>query len=940
MGLMARPLDGGGDDEGAPRLAVPCPVLVGRTREREALVAAFDAACAGRGDVVFLVGEAGIGKSRLVHEVSAVAALRGARVLRGRAVPGSGGAAFGPLAEALAPAAVDADFGVDLAPWLPSLSAVLPTQSAAPVVEVLPPVRGEAVLRLLGWLCAPDGGLLVLEDLHWADPETIAVVEHLSDHLERVPVLCVVTVRTDEASAAGEVVRRVAARRSAQVVELARLNRAQVAAMVHSCTGGTGPEAVERIAGLADGVPFLVEELLTSPGLPASFTAGVEARLRELGEPDRQVLVAAAAFGRRFDWRLLAAVTGLPDGDVVDALDRGVAAQLLSVEPDGFRFRHALTADAVFESVTPPRRQAAAAAALRALDDARRDRGGWALASPEVAARLAERAGQHERAGQLHVISGEEALARGALHTAAVALERATSLLPPGEEADRARLRLVDALASVGRVDDALAAGEGLAARLPPADAAGLHLRLAAAALTAARWPLAARHLDAARTLLDRDDLPRLRAELAVCAAELAIGRNDSAGAEAQARFALELARAEGLGEQECAALILLGRCGRRSSLAAAEARFRQALAAADGHGLAVWRLRALHEVGTIALLDRSELDPLIEAQRLAESVGAMATAAVLDIEIAAGCNGAHDLEGEARHGMAAVRRGGELGLERVVAFGWQHVAVAAAVAGDHERASSASVAARAADTDNRDIEGLLVGGQMVAALVADDLDAALALAERFTELLRGSATAPPAHHRAAWPLLLAVAGRPEAATALEEIEQAGVGVNRGGRGLLTMTRAVLAGRHHAERAAALALEADAQLVGWPLWRHLARRLAAQAATVDGWTIPAGWLGGAEGWLRGHGYPAVAAACRALRPGVTNTVPAPWAKLGITRREAAVLELVVEGCANKEIARRLYLSVRTVEKHVESLLRKTATASRTQLARAATSAAT
>jgi predicted ATPase len=70
---------------------VPCPVLVGRAAELDALVAALDAACGGRRSVVFLVGEAGIGKSRLVRELSSFATERGVPVLRGRAVPGRAG---------------------------------------------------------------------------------------------------------------------------------------------------------------------------------------------------------------------------------------------------------------------------------------------------------------------------------------------------------------------------------------------------------------------------------------------------------------------------------------------------------------------------------------------------------------------------------------------------------------------------------------------------------------------------------------------------------------------------------------------------------------------------------------------------------------------------------------------------------------------------------
>jgi predicted ATPase len=315
---------------GSGGATIPCPVLVGRAAEMDALVAAFERARAGRGEVVYLTGEAGIGKSRLAHELVVVAEDAGARVLRGRAVPGSGAAAFRPLTEALAPLVVSAEPTGELAPWLHALAAIVPTVSVRTrVADVTAPVRGEAVIRLLASACAPSGALVVLEDLHWADPETVAVVEHLTDNLGRAPVLCVVTVRDDERGAARELVRRVAAARSALVLPLGRLNDAQVGAMVYSCAGGSDPGAIARIVSVAEGVPFLIEEMLVSPGLPASFAATVESRLAALSETDRRVLVTAAAFGREFDWRLLAAASGVPHDDVVDALDRGVDAQLL-----------------------------------------------------------------------------------------------------------------------------------------------------------------------------------------------------------------------------------------------------------------------------------------------------------------------------------------------------------------------------------------------------------------------------------------------------------------------------------------------------------------------------------------------------------------------------------------------------------------------------------
>jgi DNA-binding NarL/FixJ family response regulator len=92
----------------------------------------------------------------------------------------------------------------------------------------------------------------------------------------------------------------------------------------------------------------------------------------------------------------------------------------------------------------------------------------------------------------------------------------------------------------------------------------------------------------------------------------------------------------------------------------------------------------------------------------------------------------------------------------------------------------------------------------------------------------------------------------------------------------------------------------------------------------------------AEEWLRRHAFPVLADACVDLR-GAASPMPPAWARLGVTRREADVLALVIQGRSNREIAERLYLSVRTVEKHLEALLRKTATKSRTRLARVAAS---
>ena len=235
---------------------VLCPVVIGRSVEVDALGGVLEAARVGGGSVAFLVGEAGIGKSRLARELIVAAHGAGMVVLRGRAVPGAQTVALRPLAEAFV-TSVETLWGAGpvLDPWLRALSGMVPGVDA-PQIETSSAVHGEAVVRALRWLCRGRGGLLVLEDVHWADPDTLAVIEHLSDHLDQVPVLCLVTVHGEEPSGGRDLVRTIARRRSALVLELGRLSDAQAVDMVRECTGGDpGVDVTRRRRGRWRAVP-------------------------------------------------------------------------------------------------------------------------------------------------------------------------------------------------------------------------------------------------------------------------------------------------------------------------------------------------------------------------------------------------------------------------------------------------------------------------------------------------------------------------------------------------------------------------------------------------------------------------------------------------------------------------------------------------------------
>jgi DNA-binding CsgD family transcriptional regulator len=250
----------------------------------------------------------------------------------------------------------------------------------------------------------------------------------------------------------------------------------------------------------------------------------------------------------------------------------------------------------------------------------------------------------------------------------------------------------------------------------------------------------------------------------------------------------------------------------------------------------------------------------------------------------------------------------------------------------DDELLARAVAAAPAAAPQDTTVEAfvLFVEG-MLRSLVAEDRPRALRSATDATARLRGAPVAPPAQFRAMWSLLVALDGDDAAPAAIDEVQRSGVGVNRLNLGYLSYARAVLIGRRDGDAAAALVAAGDLDLVHGPFWHQLGRRLVSEAAKTDGWGDPVTWADEAREWFRGRGFDALADACGAIA-GTGHPSPVPWAHLGVTRREADVLALVVEGCPNKEIAARLYLSPRTVEKHLQSLMRKTSSRSRTQLA--------
>jgi DNA-binding CsgD family transcriptional regulator len=295
----------------------------------------------------------------------------------------------------------------------------------------------------------------------------------------------------------------------------------------------------------------------------------------------------------------------------------------------------------------------------------------------------------------------------------------------------------------------------------------------------------------------------------------------------------------------------------------------------------------------------------------------------VLDIQLAAAYVFRFELDSANTYARRAVTRSRRLRLGRThaVALGFQ--GEVAALRGDRRAVDEATAEALRAAPDDAEIEGFSWSATGAFELLWGEREAAMAALDRASAAMHRVANSAPGHYRGLWALLHAVGQRPDAAECVARVRESGATVHRANRGYLHYAEAVLA------RSAGAVATGDRELGHVPVWRHLGRMLVAEAAAADGWGAPEQWLREARACFESHRLDHLVRRCG----GLLGEAPR-WEAAGITgitAREAEVLRLVAAGLANKQIAARLHLSVRTVEKHVENLLRKAGARSRAQL---------
>jgi DNA-binding CsgD family transcriptional regulator len=648
--------------------------------------------------------------------------------------------------------------------------------------------------------------------------------------------------------------------------------------------------------------------------------------------------------GRRFDWNLLPGVAAVDGGTAVDALRAAIRDQLVVTDGSTFRFRHALTREAVLAEQLPPERAAMSARALVAIR--------WAhpgLPGPwcELAAELAEAAGERADAAVLLVESARRALARGALISAEATARRAREFARAADAdvANDADEVLVRVLAAAGKPGPARQIGVRLLDRLavgPGSRRADLSLELARAAIAVGDYRAAADDVGRARRALGEAPDIRIAARVDAVAAHVALEQEAMDDAERLAAAAAAAAREAALPEIECEALEVLGRVARMRDLARGLEYFARAARLAERHGLALWLLRARQELALQSVWT-GPLEPLRQLRTLAAEVGALVTVAQMDLlhaDIAFSRLQQDECRSAAQSCVELSRR---LGLASLpVALLW--LAGAHALA-NHEGEMEAVLAEanRVAPEDPRILADAWGRVRAVRCLVQEDRAGARRALDKSMAYVR----AAPASRsifpgRLLWACLHTLDDDDFGERARAEVRSSHL-TRTPLRPALDILDAVAMGRQGREaEATALASGVIGQVEVFGGQAMLLLRLVAEGAVHDRWGEPVAWLRIAEGFFAARGYDKVARACRALlkeagapaprRGRGDSAVPAELRALGVTSREMDVLKLIAKGLPNREIAERLYLSPRTVEHHVASLLRRTGAPSRAALA--------
>jgi class 3 adenylate cyclase/tetratricopeptide (TPR) repeat protein len=477
----------------------PTP-FVGRSKEFSHLVALTEQAKRSSGAMVLICGEAGIGKTRLIHEMAREARRLGLLVLTGRCLEMENPPPYLPVIEhieqaarIIPPEALRTALG-DNAPEVAKLAPELRRRfQDIPDPMALPPEQEQhfvmhGLCQYIERAAQVQPMLLVFEDLHWSDESTLRLLYHLANRLQEIGVLVVGTYRHNEVkpgSPLAEALPRFVRQPQTEEILLKRCTADQVASLLEGRAGHSPPpELVSLFYFETEGNPFFVEELfrhlhengrifdengrfklistLPDTEVPRGVRLLILQRLQGVSKACRQVLTCAAALGRDFDFSLISRLADLSEDTLFSALDEAAEANILSDVSSGravrYNFTHEQIRQTLLAEISTPRRQRLHLSIAGTMEQLYGEYAEKYCA--EIAHHLYQAGGlaDNSKAARYLLMAGERARAASAFDEAIKMFNSAEALLPAGDSATLAGICYFRGMAyrGAGRMEKAL----------------------------------------------------------------------------------------------------------------------------------------------------------------------------------------------------------------------------------------------------------------------------------------------------------------------------------------------------------------------------------------------------------------------------------------------------------------------------------------------------